>query len=130
MVKVELKPKLDLLRDHGRSKRHVDKSPHVNIKFHQLPFKPVKSVPEEVKRLELKFAAMSVCHTSFRTIDHISEIMKEEGKGSIFENVKLHRTKTTALGWNVLSSAFSDELKEELRDKAFSILIVESTNIG
>jgi hypothetical protein len=42
----------------------------------------VNVVPNKVKKLELKLAAMAVCHTSINTMDHISEILnKEEGKG-------------------------------------------------
>ncbi len=90
---MNLKPKLDLLRDHGKCKRHLDKSPLINVKVHQLLFKPVAVTSSEIKKLELKLAAMAVCHTSFNTMDHISEILREEGKGSTFEKVKLHRTK-------------------------------------
>jgi hypothetical protein len=90
---VDLKPKLDLLRDHGKSKRHLDKGPLLNMKVSKLPFRPVNVVPDEVKKLELKLTAMAVCHTSFNTMDHISEILKEEGKGSTMEKIKLHRTK-------------------------------------
>jgi len=90
---VDLKPKLDLLRDHGKSKRHMDKGPLQNMKVHTLPFKPLPAISSEVKKLELKLAAMAVCHTSFNAMDHIGEILKEQGKGSTFEKVKLHRTK-------------------------------------
>jgi hypothetical protein len=53
---VELKPKLDLLRDYGKSKRHLDKGPFLNMKVHALPFKPVNMVSSEIKKLELKLA--------------------------------------------------------------------------
>jgi hypothetical protein len=49
--------------------------------------------PVEVKKAELKLAAMAVCHTSFNAVDHIGEILCEEGKGSYLEKIKLHRTK-------------------------------------
>ena len=106
----------------------MDKGPLQNMKVRALPFKSSPAIASEVKRLELKLAVMTVCHTSFNAIDHIGEILKEEGKGSTFEKIKLHRTKTTALCQKVLCSAFSAELKEELQDKAFSILIDESTD--
>ncbi len=42
----------------------------------------VNVVPNKVKKLKLKLAAMAVCHTSINTMYHISEILnKEEGKG-------------------------------------------------
>ncbi len=90
---MDLKPKLDLLRDHGKSKRHLEKGPLVNMKLRTLPFKPMNIVSDDVKKLELKLTAMAICHTSFNTMDNVSEILKEEGKGSTFEKVKLGRTK-------------------------------------
>jgi hypothetical protein len=126
--KLDLKPKLGLLKDHGKSRRHLDKAPLVNMKVNKIPFQPVNVVPLEVKKLEIKLAALAVCHTSFNTVNHMSEILKEEGKGSALEKIKLHRTKVSALSRNVLSKAFSAELKEELKDKSFSILIDESTD--
>jgi hypothetical protein len=86
---VDIKP--NLLRDHGKCKRHLDIGPVQNVR--PLTFKPANHVSNEVKRLELKLAAMAVRHTSFNTMDHISKILKEEGKGSTFKKVKLHRTK-------------------------------------
>jgi len=46
-----------------------------------------------VKKVELKLTAMAVCHTSFNAMDHIGEIVSNEGQGSYFEKIKLHRTK-------------------------------------
>jgi hypothetical protein len=50
-----------------------------------------------VKKLELKLTAMAVCHFSFNTLDHVSDVLKEEGKGSTFKKIKLHRTKDRAM---------------------------------
>jgi hypothetical protein len=56
-------------------------------------FKPQKVTTSEVKKVELKLTAMAVCHTSFKALDHISEIICDEGKGSYLEKIRLHRTK-------------------------------------
>jgi hypothetical protein len=93
---MDFKPKLDILRDHGKSKRHLDKAPLQNMNIRALPFRPVNVIPVQVKKLELKLAVMTVCHLSFNSVDHISEILKEEGAGSNFEKIKLHRTKERA----------------------------------
>jgi hypothetical protein len=92
--KVDLKPKLDILKDHARGKGHTAKMPLSNVNVRsQLPFKPVNIIPVEVKKVELKLTAMAVCHTSFNAMDHICEIVSSEGKGSLFEKIKLRRTK-------------------------------------
>jgi hypothetical protein len=82
-----------MLREQGKSKRHLDKGPLQNLRVCPLPFKPVSVVSTEVKKLEIKLSIMSVCQTSFNSMDHVSEILSEKGKGSTFEKIKLHRTK-------------------------------------
>jgi hypothetical protein len=94
----------------------------------KLPFEKVNKATDEVKKAELKLAAGFVCHTSFNSSDHMNELYKEIGKGSLLDNIRLHRTKASALSRNVLNKALSAELKEELKDKSYSILIDESTD--
>jgi hypothetical protein len=90
--KTDMKAKLDIVRDHANGKRHKARSPYSNENA-QLPFKPLTVVSQEVKKVELKLTAMAVCHTSFNALNHIGEIVEEEGKGSNLQKIKLHRTK-------------------------------------
>ena len=64
-------------------------------------------------------------------MDHLGEVISEAGKGSVIENLKLHRTKVGALSRNVLAPAFELELKKELEaNKVYSILIDETTDFS
>lgn len=50
-----------------------------------------------------------------------SEMIKEYGKKSPLENIKLHRTKCAKLITNVVGKSYYEELIEELREsKIFS----------
>jgi hypothetical protein len=92
--KTDMKARLDTLKDHAKGKRHLARVPYANVRS-KLPFKPVTVIPSELKKVELKLTAMAICHTSFNALDHISEILGEEGKGSYLEKIKLHRTKAS-----------------------------------
>jgi hypothetical protein len=51
--KTDMKAKLDVLRDHGNGKKHKARIPFANVKS-KIPFQPVKVIPDEVKKAELK----------------------------------------------------------------------------
>ena len=129
--KVDMIPKLTIIRLHGTTKAHLKKAPFVN-KFQPtfaITSVTVKSI--ETKKLELKMAAFAACHSSYRAMDHLSELVSEAGEGSMFEKVKLHRTKAGALATNVLAPAFKEDLKEDLKVlKTYSILIDETTDFS
>lgn len=89
-----MKAKLDIVRAHGLGLKHKNRSPFVNEKGKShLPFKPVTVIPIELKKVELKLTMMAVCHTSFKAVNHISELVRKEGEGSYLQKIKLHRTK-------------------------------------
>jgi hypothetical protein len=91
-----VKAKLDVVKAHGNGQKHKCRLQFANENVKsKLPFKPVtvKVIPSEVKKVELKLTAMAVCHTSFNALNHISDLVCQEGKGSHLEKIKLHRTK-------------------------------------
>lgn len=85
---------------------------------------------DEVKRAELELALATCCHCSIQAIDHFGEVIKKNGTGSTLENLRLHRTKCTALIHSVLSPAIQDEVITDIRGKKFSLLIDESTDVS
>lgn len=58
-----------------------------------------------------------------------TQIISDAIKGHALENVKMHRTKCSAVLKSVVSAAFLEELITELRSK-YSLLTDESTDIG
>ncbi len=83
-----------------------------------------------VKEAEIKLAVSMVCHASVSAVDHVGEVVKESGSGSVWADCRLHRTKCASLIKNVVSRGFRDQLCQELADKKYSILIDESTDIS
>lgn len=70
-------------------------------------------------------------HTSFLTVDHMSEACKIMfSDSSAVKNLKLHRTKCKNIIVNVLTPHFMDSLKEDIADEKYSLLIDESTDIS
>lgn len=56
--------------------------------------------------------------------------MQIHGKGSELENLKLHRTKCSKLISKVIAPGLYYELKNDIKDKKFSILVDESTDVS
>jgi hypothetical protein len=81
------------------------------------------------KSPDIHLALSMCCHSAISTIDHIGEIVSKYGKGSQSEKLKLHRTKCTKLIQNVISASLEDEISEEMKQKPFSILIDEFTDV-
>ncbi|XP_068239267.1 SCAN domain-containing protein 3-like [Palaemon carinicauda] len=92
---------------------------------------PKKSkVTDDLKRAELELALITCCHCSIRTTDHMGEIIKRNGKGSVLEHLRLHRTKCTHIITSVISPSFKAELKKGVQGKKFSLLVDETTDIS
>lgn len=54
----------------------------------------------------------------------------QQGSGSKKSAVRLHRTKCTSIIVNVIKPAFVQQLKEEIGQAYYSIILDESTDIG
>ncbi|KAK4320651.1 hypothetical protein Pmani_008484 [Petrolisthes manimaculis] len=85
---------------------------------------------DQVKIFEVKYAVGIACHSSISSVDHFTEIVSELSKGQALENVKLHRTKCSAILKNIVSISVLEELISELKSSKYSLLIDESTDIA
>eukprot|EP00795_Rhopilema_esculentum_P009337 gene9337-17040_t len=65
-------------------------------------------------------------HSALKSNDHLGEIIKRNGDGSIAGNIRLHETKCTKLLTNVLAPATKENLAEKLKGKKFPVLVNES----
>jgi len=90
----------------------------------------ISVVGQATKKVELCFAAFVAAHTATRSIDHLGELLLNIGKGSILENIRLHRTKCTRLINNVISPAMVEELVNDIGSHGFFIILDESTDIA
>lgn len=82
----------------------------------------------ELKRAELELALATCCHCSINAIDHLGEVIRKNAKGSTLENLRLHRTKCSALIHSVLSPSLRDEVVADIRGKKYSLMVDESTD--
>lgn len=77
------------------------------------------------KSFELTMALYAAVHSTFQSMDQLCEIIQKKfGPTSL----KLHQTKVSALIRKVLGPHFKDELKRDLKNAPFSLLVDESTD--
>jgi len=55
------------------------------------------SITAEKKIMDIKLTTYITMHSSVRSIDHLGELLLTLGKGSILENLQLHRTKCSSI---------------------------------
>lgn len=129
-----LQPRKATIKLHAESRDHKSRisaisSTRANVFQTAGPSKQQGNL--ELKKAELQLAAAISCHSSVLSIDHFSEIVKNNSTGSKLENLHLHRTKCSMLITNVISPSLEEELcKEIIRAKKYCLLIDESTDVS
>ena len=114
---------------HEKTKKHQQK---VRAAASTLPLPMVRTerVVENVCHAELQLAIFTACHTSFQAVDHLGEVISHNGKGSPLGRIKLHSTKCSKPVTEVVAPALKDELREDIKEKKFAVLIDESTDVA
>lgn len=88
--------------------------------------KPTMS--EKRKTAELKIAFYVAEHSSVRAVDHLSLVIKDlDADSLVLQDIKLHRTKCSALIKNILSPCIAQDLLVDIGDSHYSLIIDEST---
>ncbi|XP_071485289.1 zinc finger protein 862-like [Diadema setosum] len=85
---------------------------------------------DAVKAAELHLAVTTCCHSPLSSIDHLSETIKKYAAGSTLESISIHRTKCTKLVTQVIAPTIKEQVKEDMSEKAFSLIIDESTDVS
>lgn len=93
----------------------------------KLSIKPRVTKPSKIK--EARLSLFTAMHASVCVIDHLGEAINHSTTNEE-DKIKLHRTKCSNIIMNIWAPYFSDLLKEDLKDKPYSILIDESTDIA
>jgi len=83
-------------------------------------------------RAEAALAMFVSAHCALLSVDHLGTLCKSHfsGTNNTADNLRLHRTKCTAIIKNVLSPYFQNNLKDDIGNGRFSILVDESTDIS
>lgn len=124
--KCTLGAKLCDLIFHGETKKHKATASLRKSCWRKLDFQPQEV--DKTKKQGIAVALFTCQHTSNNSVDHLTELCK-----SNFENagkIRLHRTKCTNIIKNILAPHFISELRSDISDSKFSILIDESTDVG
>lgn len=122
-----LAPRLSSLQNHEKSGKHQKKQSALS---HTSALKVSPSVSDDVKRAELEIASAMCCHCSTVSVDHISDVIKRNGKGSTLGKISIHRTKCSKLLTEVISPGYVDELASDVLGQKFAILVDESTDVS
>ncbi|KAK3929507.1 Protein ZBED8 [Frankliniella fusca] len=88
----------------------------------------VKSTMSKV--VDMKLAAHVACHSSVKTIDHLSELLRDiaQGSGTALEQLRLHRTKCGKIITKVLAPAMLEELVADVGPHHYSVMVDASTD--
>lgn len=130
--KCNLKAHYNLLSEHTKTKKHVSAAkPFSSFRQPKIPFKPVSKTIEETAEAEAGITLFVTSHCALRNVDHLVQLNKRIFKtAKDIDNIHLARTKCTALVKNVIAPHFKSDLREDIGNSPYSLLIDESTDIN
>ena len=124
--KCDIKAKYQDLKQHSKSKKNLKACPFTTRTLDL--FMTLKN--SEIAELEASISTFLCCHSAISNCDHLVELCKRNlpTKKTVSE-MKMHRTKCTHIIRNTLCEHFRTDLRQDIGDGRFSILIDESTDV-
>jgi len=119
---------LAVVKVHDQGKKHKDNLKDLNSNKKMTDVAKLVQVRQKVKETEVKLALTTACHMPVHAIDHLSEVLV--GTGGVLSDLRLHRTKCTALIKSVLSPWMKNTIKVDMRGKKYSLLVDDTTDIS
>ena len=116
------------MKRHALGSKHIlhTKTLNANRKI-VFPSKSGQNSLEQTKRKkELRFALFVAVKTSVAAVDCLTTLLNQEYGDSL----RLKRSKCSALIKNVLAPFFKEDLKKDIQDAPFSLLVDEATDIS
>ncbi|KAK3908822.1 Zinc finger protein 862 [Frankliniella fusca] len=127
---VALRAHLTDLQKHMNNQKHQANMEN-KAKHRSLQTLGVQVVRDETKRLDLKLAMFIAVHANICSMDHLCDLLKDVGKNTTLERLRLHRTKCSKIIKNVLAPALLSDLVDDMNTSgAYSFIIDESTDIS
>ena len=124
--KCDIKAKYQDLKQHTKSKKHFKARPFTTRALDS--FMTVKSF--KTAELEASISTFLGCHSAISDCDHLVDICKRNlPTNKTVSEMKMHQTKCTRIIRNTLCEPFKTDLRQDIGDGRFSILIDESTDI-
>lgn len=121
-----LSGKLSDMLCHGETQKHKAAASLRGSSWRKLDFAP--QVADKSKRQEIALALFVCEHTSNNSVDHLTDLCKTHFEDA--KKIRLHRTKCTRIIKNVLNPHFTKELRDDISNSKFSIILDESTDVG
>lgn len=81
------------------------------------------------KQTEGRLSLFVAQHTSVNVSDYLTNTCRKCFDSKVVDNVQMHKTKCSAIIKNVLASYFFEDLKSDIGDSKYSLIIDESTDI-
>lgn len=120
-----------LLIEHTKTLKHVKAAETFSIQRQlRLKFDQASTYSLETAAVEIKMVFFVTCHCAIRCIDHLSALNTPISKTINFNEVKLHRSKANAVLKNIIAPHFKSDLRTDIGDSFYSLLIDESTDIA
>lgn len=118
---------LSELKKHHSSKKHLDKSKVLVSTRPITEMITTDTISEQIKRVDIKITAFVVEHLSFKSMDHLSDLVSDIFPDStIAKKFSSKGTKTRSIIKHDLADEFRSEIEERTK---FSIIIDETTDI-
>lgn len=115
------------IRAHANTKKHASAVGGV-VQVNKLNF--VK-LPTKTSEQEVALCLFVAQHAAILSADHLSQICSQKfAECNAAKHIKVHRTKCTNIINNVLAPDFFEDLREDIGDAKYSLLLDESTDIA
>ena len=88
LCRMNIAPRLSNVARHEGTAKHTKKASSVSRNSKITSLTPKEN--ERVKEMELQLALAITCHSSIMAVDHLGEIMVNNGRGSNLEHIRLH----------------------------------------
>lgn len=118
----------DLNKHKATAKQKRAEEPFSSQRQKNLSF---EKVDNKSRKSEAQLAMFIAEHCALRVVDHLTDLCKEcfsDSKGC--KDIKLKRSKCSAVISNLLAPHFEQELKNDIGKKKFSLIIDESNDIS
>lgn len=127
---VQLASRYADLKNHGSSQKHrKNENAFLGPSRQQTLSFPTRTDISEVKRAEGKIALFISQHVSINLCDHLVDVCKSSFP-KCAEKIQMHRTKCSNVIKNVLSPHFTMDLRDDVGNGKYSLLIDESTDVS
>lgn len=125
-----IQSKLSIIKKHAFTKKHIRNSEPFKGLQKKIHFNKNDPNQKLAKKCEARFALYIACHSSINPVNHLIGCEKENHKNDpITSEISLARTKCTSILKQIWGPYFKQQLKRDLANSPYSLIIDEATDI-